>query len=337
MENKTIEQGLIESLESLFSDKKKWKKFIEKTQQNTTDILDADRLEFEIVSDGESRGGSWRSPIYDRGLWTWNWPKKHYTADKRLDYIVPKAWISSQDFPIEKTVVSSKNTKTKPYSRIESMVSLDIRAEKMHKARNQMFSNNTVTRLRTLITFLSEDLPRLPHGYRDYIVTQLYDMVDIIAERNKNNMLWIRNPEWKESLQMKNNENIAKLPLEEEIKNLDIIVSDFQEKVDFLSKILEKIEQEIKEAEDMITIKGGNERFDKYFKRIEKNILIFPQKIQEIQHILESFSRLGILNGINTNIEDIEAKIYAFEDSFATFYRQLRGNLHHPKNLFPEE
>ena len=68
MENKTIEQGLIESLESLFSDKKKWKKFIEKTQQNTTDILDADRLEFEIVSDGESRGGSWRSPIYDRGL-----------------------------------------------------------------------------------------------------------------------------------------------------------------------------------------------------------------------------------------------------------------------------
>ena len=93
---------------------------------------------------------------------------------------------------------------------------------------------------------------------------------------------------------MKNNENIAKLPLEEEIKNLDIIVSDFQEKVDFLSKILEKIEQEIKEAEDMITIKGGNERFDKYFKRIEKNILIFPQKIQEIQHILESFSRLGL-------------------------------------------
>lgn len=216
------------------------------------------------------------------------------------------------------------------------MISLTKRGERLRKERDIMFSNNTIARLRTLTAFLKEDLPRLPNGYEENIIGQLYDMVNIIAERNKNNMLGIRNPEWKRDLQAQNNENIAKLPLEAEIENFKAIVSIFQEKVDQLGSGIMRVEEGIIEAEYQIKKAGGNERFEKSYKKIENIILSFPQKIIELKDTIVRLSALGILNGIITNIDDIEQKIYSFEDSFVLLYQQLRAVLNNPKELFSD-
>lgn len=72
MENKTLTQTLIESFDTLFSNKKNWQRFIKKTSENTAAILkesDEDNIEgFQILTDGTYPGGSRRTPIYNSAL-----------------------------------------------------------------------------------------------------------------------------------------------------------------------------------------------------------------------------------------------------------------------------